>query len=245
MKGRIQSQIPGTDESVGLKHVSLSAKDFRDRGYKSVDWHELAQNIDSCGERLRSQLWSFAYQKKDRSFSVHLREIIIFSKKTCLYCRSVTRYCSECVLFHRADRQAVGKKDQFVYRTTSSRRHFGAWRLKTARTSALRLAGCQGSSGETRLGQWEDSESCSAGKFLRMGGNWSQIFLHVCQYCFRICSLHQSRIIITQSVSRIRKSDAVFWGSLSFYYYFYALQSPIFAPEIPNSCPPHSLVPLP
>jgi hypothetical protein len=55
-KGRIQSQKPGTDDSVGLIHVSLSAKDFRDRGYESVEWRELAQSIDSCGERLRSQL---------------------------------------------------------------------------------------------------------------------------------------------------------------------------------------------
>jgi hypothetical protein len=55
-KRRIKSQNPGTYESVGLIHVSLSAKDFRDRGYESVEWRELAQNIDSCGERLRSQL---------------------------------------------------------------------------------------------------------------------------------------------------------------------------------------------
>lgn len=56
LKGRIQSQNPSTDESVGLINFSLSAKDLRDRGYESVDWGELAQNIDSCGELLRSQL---------------------------------------------------------------------------------------------------------------------------------------------------------------------------------------------
>jgi hypothetical protein len=38
MKGRIQSQNPGTDESGGLIHIYLSAKDFRDRGYENVDW---------------------------------------------------------------------------------------------------------------------------------------------------------------------------------------------------------------
>jgi hypothetical protein len=38
LKGRIQPQNPGTDEIVGLIHISLSAKDFRDRGYESVVW---------------------------------------------------------------------------------------------------------------------------------------------------------------------------------------------------------------
>ena len=50
LKGRIHSQNPGTVESVGLIHLSFSAKDFRDRGYESwigVNWLRILTPLTS------------------------------------------------------------------------------------------------------------------------------------------------------------------------------------------------------
>jgi hypothetical protein len=50
LKGRIQSQNPGTVESVGLINLSYSAKDFRDRDYESwtgVNWLRILTPVAS------------------------------------------------------------------------------------------------------------------------------------------------------------------------------------------------------